>query len=135
MSSYSIAVVTDDGINVSQHFGRAKFFEVIYIENGIIVKKERRDKPGHHSFAHKESHEHQQSEHRGFGNGSHNKHIKMADVINECDYIITRGMGAGAFQSMTQLNIKPIVTDIKMIDDAVQKLIDGTIVNHIEKLH
>jgi predicted Fe-Mo cluster-binding NifX family protein len=135
MNSYSIAVVTDDGINISQHFGRAKFFEVIFIENGKVVKKERRDKPGHHSFAHNESHEHQHGEHRGFGNGSHNKHIKMADVINECDYVITRGMGAGAYQSMMQLNIRPIVTDIKIIDEAVQEVINGKIVDHTEKLH
>jgi hypothetical protein len=36
---------------------------------------------------------------------------------------------------MVRLNIKPIITDIKNIDDAVQAVINGSIIDHTEKLH
>lgn len=134
MDSYILAAVTDDGITISQHFGRAKYYEVLFVENGKIVKKERREKMGHHNFAQEEHHHHSDNKH-GFDESSHNKHTSMAEPIKDCKILLARGMGAGAYQSMVQLNIKPIVTDIKNIDDAVQEVINGTIIDHTEKLH
>ncbi|NWF90844.1 MAG: dinitrogenase iron-molybdenum cofactor biosynthesis protein [Ignavibacteriaceae bacterium] len=135
MNSLNIAVVTDDGITISQHFGRAKYYEVVFVEDGKVTKKERRNKLGHHNFAHEDHHNHHSQEGHGLDSSSHNKHVSMAEAIKDCSYVLARGMGAGAYQSMMQLNIKPIVTDIRSIDDAVQKVIDGTIIDHTEKLH
>ena len=59
----------------------------------------------------------------------------MAEAIKDCQVLLARGMGNGAYQSMLQLDIKPIVTDIKNIDDAVQSVIKGSIIDHTEKLH
>ena len=42
-----IAAVTEDGITISQHFGRAPYYLVVTVENGKIVGRERRDKMGH----------------------------------------------------------------------------------------
>lgn len=137
MEKINIAAVTDDGITISQHFGRAKYYEVIFVENKAVVKRERREKVGHHNFA-KAEHEHHHHNHNGehgTDETSHNKHVSMAEAIKDCRILIARGMGYGAFQSLSQLDIKPIITDIKNIDDALQSVIDGTIVNHTEKLH
>jgi predicted Fe-Mo cluster-binding NifX family protein len=134
MESYNIAAVTDDGITISQHFGRARYYEVIFIEDGKVVKKERREKLGHHNFAH-EDHHHHSSEQHGLDSSSHNKHVSMAEAIKDCSYVLARGMGAGAYRSMMKLNIRPIVTDIKTIDEAIQKVLDGTIIDHTDKLH
>lgn len=130
----NIAAVTDDGSTISQHFGRAKFYEVLFVENGKIVKRERREKLGHHNFA-QEEHHHHAGEQRGLDESSHNKHISMAEAIKDCNILLARGMGYGAYQSMMQLNIKPVVTDIKNIDEAVQAVINGSIIDHTEKLH
>jgi predicted Fe-Mo cluster-binding NifX family protein len=130
----NIAAVTDDGTTISQHFGRAKFYEVLFVENGKVVKRERREKLGHNNFAQEEHHHHPGEQH-GFDDHSHNKHVSMADAIKDCQVLLARGMGNGAYQSMLQLNIKPIVTDIKDIDDAINEFINGTIVDHTEKLH
>jgi predicted Fe-Mo cluster-binding NifX family protein len=89
---------------------------------------------GHHNFANSEHHHEHNGEH-GMDESSHNKHVSIAEAIKDCNILISRGMGYGAFKSLSQLNIKTIVTDIKNIDDAVQPVIDGTIVNHTEKLH
>ena len=51
MENYKVAAVTDDGETISQHFGRALYYEVLTIENGKIAKRERREKIGHHNFA------------------------------------------------------------------------------------
>lgn len=129
----NIAAVTDDGLTISQHFGRAKYYEVIMTENGKIIKRERREKLGHHNFAQGGHHHH--GDHHGQDEHSHNKHISMAEAIKDCQVLIARGMGNGAYQSMLHLNIKPIVTDIKNIDDAVKAVIEGSIIDHTEKLH
>lgn len=135
MDNLILAAVTDDGITISQHFGRAKYYEVIFVENNKVVKKERREKMGHHNFANAEHHHHDHNGEHGTDEASHNKHVSMVEAIKDCSILLARGMGNGAFQSLVQLNIKPIITDIKHIDDAVQSVIDGTIVNHTEKLH
>ena len=133
-TTINIALVTDDGTTISQHFGRAKFFEVLIVENGKIVKREHREKMGHHNFT-QEEHHHQQGEQHGLDEHSHSKHVSMAEAIKDCQILLARGMGNGAYQSMSQLNIKPVVTDIKNIDEAVQAVINGSIVDHTEKLH
>ncbi len=133
MENYKVAAVTDDGVTISQHFGRAMFYEVLSVESGKVVKRERREKMGRYNFAQEEHHH--SNERHGFDESSHNKHVSMAEVIKDCKILIARGMGAGAYQSMRQLNIKPVVTDIRNIDDAVQSVINETIINHIEKLH
>ena len=132
-TTINIALVTDDGLTISQHFGRAKFYEVLFIENGKVIKRERREKLGHNNFA-QEEHQHH-SEHHGQDEHSHNKHVSMAEAIKDCQVLLARGMGNGAYQSMLQLDIKPIVTDIKNIDDAVQSVTKGSIIDHTEKLH
>ena len=133
MENYKVAAVTDDGETISQHFGRALYYEVLTIENGKIAKRERREKIGHHNFA-QEEHHHSSGQH-GFDEASHNKHVSMAEAIKDCKILLARGMGAGAYQSMLQLDIKPVVTDIRNIDDAVNAIINGTIKDHPEKLH
>ena len=41
-----IAAVSEDGVTISQHFGRAPFYVVVTVEDGKIVSREKRDKMG-----------------------------------------------------------------------------------------
>ena len=59
----------------------------------------------------------------------------MASAIDDCEALLARGMGAGAYQSLQSLNIQPKITDIANIEDAVRAYVDGTLVDHIERLH
>jgi len=59
----------------------------------------------------------------------------MADAISDCEALLCCGMGMGAYESMRRLNIKPIVTDIRDIEAAVQAFIEGKLVDHTELLH
>ena len=129
-----IAAITDDGMSISQHFGRAPYYAVLTIENDQIVSREMRDKLGHQQFVHEEGQLDDRGRH-GFGPGSENRHAAMARAISDCDVLLCRGMGWGAFESMKQSGIETIVTDISNIEEAVQAYLDGTIVHGAGMLH
>jgi predicted Fe-Mo cluster-binding NifX family protein len=129
-----IAAITDDGTTISQHFGRAPYYAVLTIENDQIVNREMRDKLGHRQFVHEEGHLDDQGRH-GFGPGSQNRHAAMASAISDCDVLLCRGMGWGAYESMKQSGVETIVTDISNIEEAVQAYLDGTIVHGAGMLH
>ncbi len=130
-----IALITDDGKTISQHFGRAPYYLVVTIENGKEVQREMRSKLGHNQFAAHEEHAHPAGERHGFDEGSHNKHTGMAQAIADCEAVICGGMGAGAYESMRRLNIQPLVTEIRSIDKAVQAYLDGSLVDRTDMLH
>jgi predicted Fe-Mo cluster-binding NifX family protein len=130
-----IAVVTDDGKVISQHFGRASFYLVATVEDGKILERQLRDKPGHNQFA---SQGHGAGHHagqHGQNTESHNKHVQMAEAISDCEALLCGGMGMGAFQSMQTLGIKPVVTEITAIDQALLAYVNGEIIDRVDKLH
>jgi len=59
----------------------------------------------------------------------------MAAAIADCQVLLARGMGTGAYQSMAEAGIRPVITDIAEIDQAVQAYIEGRLVDHTELLH
>ena len=95
-----IAFVTDDGQQVSHHFGRAGKYLVIEVENGLETSRELRDKMGHQHFAQDDSsHEHHGGPH-GFDPASQSRHVSMLSAIEDCEVVIFGGMGQGAYQSI-----------------------------------
>ncbi|HNT25026.1 MAG TPA: NifB/NifX family molybdenum-iron cluster-binding protein [Anaerolineales bacterium] len=130
-----IAAITDDGQTISQHFGRAALYLVATVEDGQIVNRELREKMGHSHFANQPHHEEQPGQPHGMDPASHNKHLQMAEAIADCEALLCRGMGMGAYESMKARGIRPVVTDIAIIDDAVMAYVAGDIVDQVEKLH
>jgi len=130
-----IAAITDDGQSISQHFGRAAYYLVATVENGQIVNRELRQKMGHTQFANQVHIEEQPGQPHGMGAASHNKHLQMAEAIADCEALLCRGMGQGAYDSMQARGIRPVVTDIATIDEAVMAYVDGSIVDLVERLH
>jgi predicted Fe-Mo cluster-binding NifX family protein len=131
-----IAVITDDERTISQHFGRAPYYVVATIENGQIVARERRDKLGHAHFANEpHEHDHQPGERHGFDPASQDRHTRMAESIADCEVLLCGGMGAGAYASMQARGIKPMVTDLRSIDEAVQAYLEGKIADRVDRLH
>lgn len=130
-----IAVITDDGKTISQHFGRAHFYLVLTIEEGRIVNREMRDKMGHTQFSAETHIEESHSVGHGMDSVSHNKHVSMAETIADCKALLCGGMGMGAYESMRQLNIQPVVTELRDIEAAAHAFIDGKLIDHTELLH
>jgi transcriptional regulator with XRE-family HTH domain/predicted Fe-Mo cluster-binding NifX family protein len=130
-----IAVITDDGKSISQHFGRAPYYLVLTIEEGKVVSREMRDKMGHNQFSGQPHTEEPHGAGHGMDSASHNKHASMAETIADCKALLCGGMGMGAYESMRRLNIQPVVTELLDIDTAAQAFIDGKLVDHTELLH
>jgi len=132
-----IAAVSEDGVTISQHFGRAPYYVVVTVEDGKIIAHEKRGKIGHNQFGgetHDEVHGADPRGH-GFAPAEQNRHARMATAIADCEVLLARGMGAGAYQSMKQANIRPVVTDVVNIDEAVRAYVAGSLTDHVEKLH
>jgi predicted Fe-Mo cluster-binding NifX family protein len=133
-----IAAVSEDGVTISQHFGRAPYYIVLTIEDGKIIAREQREKMGHSHFAgeHHEEHGHESDPRgHGFAPAEQDRHFLMAEAIRDCQMLLARGMGAGAYYSMEQAGIRPVITDIANIDEAALEAAQGIIVDHKEKLH
>ncbi len=132
-----IAAVSDDGVTISQHFGRAPYYVVVTVEDGRVVARETRDKMGHNHFAGAgESHSHGTGPHgHGFDPASQSRHALMMAAIADCEVLLARGMGAGAYESLRQANIRPVVTDVANVDEAVQAYLAGGLQDHVERLH
>jgi len=131
-----IAAVSEDGVTISQHFGRAPFYVVVTVEDGKVAAHEKRDKLGHTQFSgeHEEAHEADPRGH-GFDPAAQNRHARMVTAIADCEVLLARGMGAGAYQSMQDAHIRPVVTDVAEIDEAVRAFLSGSLADHVENLH
>jgi predicted Fe-Mo cluster-binding NifX family protein len=130
-----IAAVSDDGVTISQHFGRAQYYIVLTVEDGKILSREKRDKMGHGQFGGEPHAEEHDPRGHGFDAASQSRHSQMLTAIADCKVLLARGMGAGAYQSMVAAGIRPVVTDVATIDDAVQAYLAGELKDHTEKLH
>ena len=132
-----IAAVSEDGVTISAHFGRAPIYVVVSVEGGRLVSRETRDKLGHAQFAAEAGEGPHEADPRGHGFDpvAQDRHTRMVAAIADCQVLLARGMGAGAFASMQQAGIEPIVTDIEDIGAAVEAYLAGTLRNQVEKLH
>ena len=120
-----IAIATEDGVHVSAHFGRAPYFQVVTLQDGRIVARERREK-AHHQGGHHEHHDHA-------GNDTHAS--DMVGVVRDCTAIIAGGMGSPAYAAIQSAGLTPILTDKRDIEQAAQAFASGTLVNRTERMH
>jgi predicted Fe-Mo cluster-binding NifX family protein len=130
-----IAAITEDGKTISLHFGRAPYYLVVSVEDGQITGRELRDKLGHAHFANQPHELQQPGQPHGMGRSAHQKHLQMSEAIADCEALLCGGMGMGAYQSMVARGIKPLVTDIREIDQAVKAYLEGKIVDRTDRLH
>ena len=142
-----IAAVSDDGVTISQHFGRASLFVVVTVEEGKVVSREQRSKPGHAQFAgqahgheqgheqwHEPGHEHGSGQH-GFDQASRDRHAMMAAPISDCQVLISGGMGTPVYNRATAAGLKVFLTGNRSIDAAVQSYLSGTLDNNPSLVH
>ena len=122
-----IAFASEDGRNISPHFGRAEFFVILDLENGVessrrlIGKESTRCNCDHKHDEHEHKHEHK--------NGGHKA---IFEPLVGCEVVIGGGMGSGALNRLKAMDIEVLLTDHKEIETALKDFIDGKLV-HIEK--
>jgi predicted Fe-Mo cluster-binding NifX family protein len=130
-----IAVISDDGTTISQHFGMAPLYVVATVEKGKVVSKETRNKMGHQHFAGGQHPEHKPGQPHGYDADSQDKHAQMSQNIDDCQVLLAGGMGWGAYDSLKSRGLETIITDVRSIDEAVNTYLKGELPNLMEKLH
>ena len=58
----------------------------------------------------------------------------MARVVADCEAVIAGGMGQGAYQGLLAYGIRPVVTDVHDIQEAVLHYARGTLPNLMERV-
>jgi len=120
-----VAVVTNDGEFVSQHFGRSRYYAVYTIENGQILEKELRERTVGHFDPNRNPEQESGEQHldaqgrHGYGGDAMNRHQAMAAAIPDCDALIAGGMGSGAVEAFRSAGLQVILTDIPGVEVAV----------------
>jgi predicted Fe-Mo cluster-binding NifX family protein len=130
-----IAVISDDGTNVSQHFGRAETYVVFTVTDGQITAEERRPKLGHRAFVGQPHEELDAQGRHGYGDGAQSRHEQMATPISDCQALIAGGMGWGARESLQQLGIEVVITDVEDAREATLRKARGELPNLVDRLH
>ena len=132
-----IAAVSDDGATISEHFGRAAQYVVVTVEGGRVVNRETRDKLGHAQFSGETGDGEREADPRGHGFDpvARDRHARMFASVADCEVLLARGMGAGAHEGLRSAGIRPVITDITRIDDAVAAHLAGDLHDHVERLH
>jgi predicted Fe-Mo cluster-binding NifX family protein len=149
-----IAVATEDGKSISQHFGRSPFFAVYDVEDGKILNKEMRPNtftghfrqgrggpgpggqgrgPGGQGQGRHGPGGHGHG--AGHGHGGGQGHRRVAEGLKDCAAVISHGMGRSAWEDLRSKGIEMIVTDETDVDKAVSKYMEGKLEDRPEKLH
>jgi len=135
-----IAIATDDGRTIGRHFGRARMYAVLTVQNGSVTSRELRDKSAPHWQTPDpvrgvpKGGEHGPGEH-GTDQASGAKHAGMFETIGDCDCLIAGGMGRGAHDHATAAGIRPIVTSLEDIERAAIDCAAGRLRDESERLH
>jgi len=128
-----IAVVTNDGETISQHFGRSRYYKIHTIEDSKVTDTEMRERGTGHFAQQPQAFDHAPHQdlmgRHGYGQAAASRHAQMAAEIADCDVLIAGGMGMGAYESFKSAGLDVILTDRYSIDDAVRAYIDGNLEN------
>jgi predicted DNA-binding protein (UPF0251 family)/predicted Fe-Mo cluster-binding NifX family protein len=120
--SAKIAIPTDDGATISPHFGKAPRFVIITVREGAITAREERAKV-HHGLG-------------GFAmKGDLSFHEALVEPILDCNVVLAGGIGWGAYELLREKQLRPILTEVTDISEAVARLIAGTLSDQIERVH
>lgn len=108
-----IAAASNDGTTISAHFGRARYYVVVTVEDGVVVSREQRDRSASARDV------------QGTAPGSPTHHEQALATIADCQVALAREMGSGMYQQLRQAGIRPILTDVVDIDAAVSAFLAG----------
>lgn len=116
-----IAVASDNGVSIAEHFGRCAGFIVYEYANDEV--KEIENRPNGNSQHHDQ---HECTNHGHNHEAANHGHESFLAVLGDCQMVICRGMGRRAIVDLESRGIKPaiIAGDIPA-REAVELLIKG----------
>ena len=130
-----IAVATENGKDISHHFGRSPYFAVFDVENGTIVGESMRENSFSRHFRKGKEHRHHGEGEGHHGSGDPHHHASIIEGLKDCQVVISHGMGRSAWEGLRAAGKDMVVTDQTKVEEAVRLYLAGTLVNRIERLH
>ncbi len=115
-----IAVITNDGDTIANHFGMAEYYKVYTSEAGKITSKEQRSKPHH-------------SAHPDLSQSQLHDHGDMLAPIRDCHVLLCGGMRTRAYNSAEAAGLKVIMTG-GLIEDAISAYLSGNLVSESRRI-
>jgi predicted Fe-Mo cluster-binding NifX family protein len=111
-----IAVPSNDGVNISAHFGRSKGFIIFEtIGNQISSQKYTENSVTGHATGH-----HNDNDHHHGDTGNHNhSHAGILGALSACETVIAGGMGQRLYNDLVTANKNVYVTREENAEQAV----------------
>jgi predicted Fe-Mo cluster-binding NifX family protein len=132
-----IAAVSNDGTTINAHFGKARSFVVLMVEDGRIVGQEMRQKNqcshGHHD--HGQDTVQTVAVGSASASASADPHVQAMAAIADCDVVLSRGMGRGMYANLQRAGIRTVLTDVPNVHEAVTAFLEGTLTEKPELVH
>lgn len=120
-----IAIPSNDGTYLSQHFGRSSGFAIYEIQENRVINQEYRvnDFTGH-VLGHHQQHQHQGENHDDHSGHSHNG---ILHALRDCEIVIAGGMGRRLLDDLTGAGKKIYITSEPEISKVVERFIEDTL--------
>ena len=121
-----IAVPTNDGVSISQHFGRSAGFLIFEAESGEIRSCVVKTNPAIHTHGeHACTGDHAEASHGS--HGAHD-HSAMVSAIAGCEVVLCAGMGQRAVDALRQGGVREIVVaEPGPAESRVRDYLNGTL--------
>jgi predicted Fe-Mo cluster-binding NifX family protein len=126
-----VAVVSEDGARVSEQFGGAALYVVFTIRKGKITAEERR--PKLESFWGQPDEEAKKLGPCCPGTEDTSSHRQMVRAISDCQVLVAGSMERDVVESLQELGIRVVVTDIEDARDAALRCAKGNLPNLVER--
>lgn len=111
-----IAVASDDGKVICQHFGRTKGFAIFEVENNEVKKKEWVPNT---ITAHAQGQGGNNGGQQHHGPAHQHSHSSILNALQDCKAVISCGMGQRLVYDLQNAGIEPIRTNVTDVDQAI----------------
>ena len=121
-----IAVASDDGRFVSDHFGGAAYFVVVEIDQDRVVGRDLRSKPKHGGSGAGKGRRKDSGRRRRIG--------ESVATIQDCSTVVARGIGDHACEAFRDLGVRVLTTDLETVDQVAQAAVEGRLEHHPDRV-
>jgi predicted Fe-Mo cluster-binding NifX family protein len=129
-----IAIITENGQTISDHFGRARGFVVVTTGMNNELTREARTR---NQTCQGDSHSHDHGHGCPGGHDQHEHHHapsaggqgcgSFVQIIADCDVLLARRMGGGPYRALQAAGVRTVFTDYVDIDEAVAAYLAGAL--------
>ena len=124
-----VAIASDNGREIAQHFGRTRGFLICecdgnQINNEVYLSN---DFTGHAHHGDNHGHGHQE------GGGHNHSHADILKALNECDVVFSGGMGFRMINDFENHGKKVVITDERDARKALQLFLEGKLVERADR--